>query len=151
MYEKPMAYEERFLSDNYCTSACYDYHAELYCAIPGESMSQINDGTNTKQEYGNTGVWHGGPCTTNNSCDVSGNTGMENATGHKITNVVLGSATTVDAKDLSRNIGSMPSTLTDGYYKATWENYDDDKNHYKHYGIAKISSVIQIPGRPNHS
>lgn len=149
MYEMPRAFEEEFVANEYI-AACYDYHAELYCAIPGKSMNYVNDGTQTRKEYDTWGVWHGGPCTSNNSCDITGSTGMENATKHKITNVKIGETTKLNAS-VNRNIGSIPSTLTDGYYKATWENDDDSGNHYMHYGIAQISSVLQDPNRPNHS
>ena len=148
-----MAYEERFLSENYCTSACYDYHASLFCAIPGRSKYHIDDGNTTATELPNgVGNQHG-ICADGNVCDVTGNTGMETASGHELYNIKIGSATTRDAR-VTSDIGTAPSPLTDGYYKASWENYDGSNksgNHYHHYGIAYITSVVQVPGHPNHS
>ena len=150
MYEMPRAFEEGFMANEY-VAACYNYHAELYCAIPGDSKSYVNDGTKIRVGP-QDGHDHGGPCTTNNSCDITGNTGMENSTGHAISNVVLGEiASNGLGTKVNNNIGRAPSTISAGYYKATWENYDDAHLFYHHYGIAKVTSVEQIPGRPNHS
>ena len=141
---------QEFVANEY-VAACYDYQAELYCAIPGDNLNYVNDGTKTGIGP-RDGLHHGGPCTTNNSCNVKGHTGMENSTGHAITNVKIGEAASSGLRTyVTSSIGSQPSELKDGYYKATWTNYDDAGLEYYHYGIAKVSSVIQVPGRPNHS
>lgn len=149
VYESPRACAEMFMPNEY-VAACYDYKAELYCAIPGRSMSYVNDGKNTQQGPLD-GHDHGGPCTSNNSCNIAGSTGMENSTGHAISNIKIGQRVSGLGSRVSVNIGSLSGELTDGYYKASWTNYDDAGLDYNHYGIAQVSGVLSDPSRPNHS
>lgn len=148
VYEKPLMSAELFEANEY-VAACYDYHADLYCAIPGSSKSYVNDGITA--QWGEDGMKHGGPCTSNNSCDITGSTGMENSTGHAISNIKIGQPVDGLNAQVSSSIGSYSGDLDDGYYMASWINYDDAGYKYTHYGIAEVSGVIQIEGRPNHS
>ena len=144
----PETNEVQFIAND-SISACYDFWANLYCAIPGSDKNHVDDGSSTA--WGSDGYQHGGPCTTNNTAYITGGTGKENSTGHTISNIQIGSS--VDSLDawVSSDIGSYTGELEAGYYKASWENYDDAGLRYKHYGIASIWDVIQIAGRPNHS
>lgn len=149
IYESPKAYVEMFTPNEYM-AACYNYTAELYCAIPGRFMNYVNDGEDI-QKGPLDGHDHGGPCTSNNSCDIAGSSGMETSTGHPISNIRIGQRVSGLESKVTANIGSLSGELTAGYYKASWTNYDDARLRYKHYGIAQVSGVLSDPSRPNHS
>lgn len=143
MYEKPMAYEERFLSENYCTSACYS----LYCLISGDgnNFTSISKFQNN-QKYrdwkqksgmnfnpGDTNLDHGKPCAQGSSLNSDGNYYEFNK------------KSAVGSIDLGKSAGN-------GKYYATWQSINIETNSsgghdtYNHYGYAVPDSQ-----NPNHS
>lgn len=150
-YVTPIIMSEEFYANEFF-SACYTISANLYCAIPGNSKSYVNDGNST--QWGEDGYQHGGPCATNvagNLNGLNGNfTGTESG-GNSLWGCTIGDKVNGISAQVSSNIGTAASELEAGYYKASWTSADSSGLQYKHYGIAHVTKAETKPGYPNHS
>lgn len=160
MWETPRIAVQMFAADEY-VSACYDYKAQLQCAIPGSWWDRNHEhyiGSDNSTASSN----HGSCGTMTEEFDVFGSVGYETRNGEvnyqrPIYDITIGEKIE-DTSNLSgiyfgEDPGSYSGDLTDGWYKATWwsEDLENGTGKYFHWGLAVISSVIQIFGRPNHS
>lgn len=147
-YVKPLLNSEEFVPQTY-VAACYDFTAHLMCAIPGTSESQVNDGTDARNNHG--------LCANEAVVDIKGSTGYEVSNGkinysRPISGLTIG-AEIVDGGSFSSDIGSNSGLENGKNYYAKWTSTDNE-NHtgsYSHYGQAYVTGVMEIPGRPNHS
>ncbi len=159
-WTRPEVMVENFVPNEY-VAACYDYNVELSCAIPGTAYNKVDDyGTkwNTINRNGADGKLHGLCANMSTTMKVSGSAGYETVNGvaqkdRPITNIVIGQACKDWKNDTYSSNAGTNSSMNDGYYHATWKSYDGANmtGAYSHYGVAHVTSAIQIEGRPNHS
>lgn len=142
-WETPKALVEEFEANEY-VAACYT----LVCAIPGESETEIGDGTGTRYFNGTAGpswgrytMWDGSPVyadglahgncgNESTSYDVDHGVGYEHNNDGTVKNAIISNI----------HIGSRANGNT---YYATWQS--NNGTLYTHYGYAIMDS------RPNHS
>ena len=156
-YVRPSMWAEAFVTNSYIAE-CYDqFTAELTCALPGNSTSEIEDGVTG----GAATDWHG-TCGAAAQVDFQGTTatGCESIDGvaikeRAITDLVIGEQIPANTfKDYSKEIGKttpFDSLVVGRTYKATWTSFDGENNtgYYYHYGRAVIKGTPS--SRPNHS
>lgn len=160
MWEAPNIKVQTFVVGEYALQGCYDYKAQMQCAIPGTGRNHEHyigqDNTSASSNHGICG-------NLTEEFDVFGSKGYEvNNDGstnylRPIYDITIGEKIEDTSNLSSIYFGQDPGTnsgeLTDGYYKATWWSEDLEKGtgKYFHWGLAIVSSVIQIFNRPNHS
>lgn len=162
-WEAPSIAVQQFMPGEYALQACYDYKVQLQCAIPGKDPNHVADG--------NYGDVHGICGDLSTVIDVSGKVGYETVGGvadplRPITNIYIGKEVAdvnndglVNDYDLSNttftnNAGTNNGLTNNGWYHATWDSQDNRNGQgriYHHWGLAIVSAVEQILGRPNHS
>lgn len=145
-YVRPMMMSEAFAPNEYI-AACYT----LVCAIPGDSATQIGDGTSTRWFINNPdwntrpytgsirwdgdwvradGLAHGNCGNESTSYDVDHSIGYEHNNDGTVKNAVISNV----------DIGSLYRGNT---YYANWQS--DNGTLYTHYGFAIMDA------NPNHS